>query len=271
MTPLRTEAALVAALLVSGCAGADAASRRELDALRADVAAAREENRQLARSVESLQARLDAMAARLGRPHPQAEAPSRPVEPVAEPVVVPGGLAVVRVEPPSTRRAPPVPTSVAIVEPDGSRLEALARRGGRDLASEAEAELRAARKRDGLARAHALEDFAARYPRHPQAGAALVESAAAYADAGREEAGCALVRRVVEEYPAGDAVSEALWRVARCEQRGGQTEAERRVLTRLVTEFPSTSAARRAGERLAAITGRSGGESSAGGAARSGP
>jgi hypothetical protein len=270
LTLLRTEAALAAALLVSGCAGADAATRRELDALRAEVAAAREQDLQLARSVESLQARLDVVASRLPRAA-QAE-PPRPAEPAVEPVVVPGGLAVVRMEPPGARRAaPPIPTSVPIVEPDGSRLESLGRRGGHDLAADAAAELRAARKRDGLGRAHALEDFAARYPRHPQAGAALVEAAAAYADAGREEAGCSLVRRAVDEYPAGDAVSEALWRVARCEQRGGQLEAERTVLTRLVTEFPSTSAARRAAERLAAITGHGGAEQAAGGPPRSGP
>jgi TolA-binding protein len=268
LTPFRPEAALAAALLVAGCSGAEASLRPELDALRGELAVARQENQELQRKVEGLSTRMDLVAARLARPaepRPEPRAAEGPAAPV-----VPGGLAVVRMEPPG-RRAPPVPTAVAIVEPDGGRIEALARRSGRELAAEAEAELKAARRRDGLARAHGLEDFVARYPRHPQADNALVEAAGAYLEAGRADAACTVSRRAVEEYPVGDAMSDALWRVAACESQRGGPDAEKKVLSRLVTEFPSTPAARRAGERLAVISGRTGGESPADGPARSGP
>jgi hypothetical protein len=259
---LSTEAALAAVLLVSGCAAGTSATRAELDALRAEVVALRGDGRELARAVDGLSSRVDVLAARLGRASAEARAEPRAAEPRAEAPVVPGGLAVVKVEPPPARRvpaaAPAVATAVPLVEPEPARLEALSRRSGRGLATEAEAELRAARRREGIERAHALEDFAGRYPRHPRADDALADAAVAYAGAGREDAACALARRIAEEYPAGDAASDALWRMAACEARDGAPEAESRVLTRLVTEFPSTPAARRAGERLAAITGGGG-------------
>jgi hypothetical protein len=162
-----------------------------------------------------------------------------------------------------------VPTSVPIAEPDSERVEALARRGRRDLGAEADGELRRARRGDGIERAHALEEFAGRYPRHPSADNALVEGAEAYAGAGRDEAACALARRASDDYPAGDAMSEALERLAWCESRRGAPDAERRLLERLVAEFPRTPAAERAGTRLATSSGRTGDTPE--GPARSGP
>ncbi len=270
MTPLRPEAALAAALLVAGCAGAEADLRRDVEQLRAELAVARQENGELRGQLEALSARLELVAARVTRPAEAAVAPEPAAARAAGAGLVPEGLAVVKVGPPG-RRAPPVPVAVAIKDPDAARLEALARRGGRELSAEAEAELRAARKKGGVDRAHALEDFVARYPRHPRADDALVEAAGAYADGGNPEAACTVARRAAEEYPAGDALSDALWRLAGCESQRGNPEAERRVLARLVNEFPSTQAARRAGERLAAISGRTGVDSPADGPARSGP
>jgi hypothetical protein len=186
-------------------------------------------------------------------------------------MVVPDGLALVRVEPPKGSRAPPVPTSTPLVEPDAARLDAIARKSGRDLAVDAENELKAARRREPLARAHALEDFVARYPRHPQASNALLESATAYADAGKLDAACTLGRRVVDEYPASDQVSDALLQVAVCEGRKGAADLERRLLSRLVNDYPSSPAARRARERLVSNPGRPGADPSPDGPARSGP
>jgi TolA-binding protein len=270
LTPFRPEAALAAALLVAGCSGADASLRPDVEALRAELAAARQENQELQRKVEGLAARVELVTARQARAA-EAAAPAPPPAPATAAMpLVPGGLTVVKVEPPG-RRAPPVPVAVPIVEPDGRRLEALARRSGRELAAEADAELKAARRRDGLARAHGLEDFVTRYPHHPQADNALTEAAGAYAEAGRADAACTVARRAAEEYPAGDAASEALWRVAACEAQRGGADAEKKILSRLVSEFPSTPAARRAGERLVAISGRIGGDPPADVPARSGP
>ncbi|GAO04264.1 tol-pal system YbgF family protein [Anaeromyxobacter sp. PSR-1] len=191
--------------------------------------------------------------------------------------VVPPDLQVVKLAPPrasparSARAAPPVPTAVRIAEPDPARLDALALPGGRGIAAEADGELRAARRKGGLDRAHALEDFTARYPRHPAADNALLESAEAYAAAGRNEAACALVRRTADEYPAGDAMSAALERLAACAARLGRADEERSLLRRLVDDYPGTPAAQRAGGRLGQLSARAGDASPAAAPTRSAP
>ncbi|MBK9517571.1 MAG: tetratricopeptide repeat protein [Anaeromyxobacter sp.] len=293
LSPFPPEAALVAALLVAGCAGADAQARGEVEVLRAELGQVRQENQALQRTLEGLAARVDLLTARLGRgAEPAAARPAgaglpEPATLVPQGLEVvkmgpppaerqaPAGLAVIKVEPSRAerpaRRPPPVPTAVPIQEPDPSRLEALGRRGGRELSAEAEAELKAARRAAGLDRAHALEDFVGRYPHHPQAAAALVEAGDAYAESGRDAAACTLARRALEEYPAGRAIGDAMERLATCEARAGDADAEKKVLTRLVTQFPGTPAARRAGDRLAAISGGTDGDSPAGTPERSGP
>jgi TolA-binding protein len=248
--------------------GGDAA-RRDIEALRAEVRELRQENADLAHRVELLSAQLEVASTRLARgpatPAARDDAEKQPV--------IPPDLAVVRVAPHSTGvragRAPPVPTAVPIAEPDSAQVDALSRRGGRDLATEAEAELRRARAATGNARARALVEFVSRYPRHPEADNALVEASAAYADAGIESDSCDLARRAAADYPAGDALPEALERLAWCEGRHGAHDAERKLLERLVQEFPKTPAAQRAGIRLATISGRSGSTPDA--PARSGP
>jgi hypothetical protein len=118
----------------------------------------------------------------------------------------------------ASRVAPRLPTAVQVSEPDPDRVEGLSSAPGRGIAAEADGELAAARGKGGVDRAHALESFVSRYPRHPSADNALVEAARAYADTGRTEASCQLARRVPEEYPAGDAVSGALEIASSCER-----------------------------------------------------
>ncbi len=264
-------AALAAVLLLSGCAGADAVARHDLESLRGEVQSLRQENLQLTRSLDQLATRVDALAVRTARPASEGARTAAVASADADSALVPEGLTVVKVEPPRASRAPSVPTSTPLVEPDAARLDAIARKSGRDLASDADSELKAARRREPLARAHALEDIVSRYPRHPQAGSALLEAAAAYAEAGRPDAGCTLDRRVVDEYPACEQVSDALLQLAACEGRKGAADLERRYLSRVVNDFPSTPAARRARERLASIPGRPGADPSPDGPARSGP
>ncbi len=252
---MRAREAPAALLLLAACAGGGDVVRRDVDALRSEVRALRKDNEDLARRVDALGGRVDAMSIRL----PKATPPPAAKEEASTPPVIPPDLAVVRVEPSRpTRTPPPVSTAVPIADPDPQRIEALSRRGGRDLGAEADAELKRARQRTGVERAHALEEFASRYPRHPSADNALVEASAAHAEAGRAEAACELARRAADDYPAGDAMSDALERLAWCESRRGARDAERRLLERLVSEFPRTPAAERAGTRLATISGHAG-------------
>jgi hypothetical protein len=243
-----------------------------VDALRAEIRTLQRHNEELARKVDILSNRVELLSTRPSRP---AGAEASPPRPATQEPLVPPDLAVVQLAPPappraSSRPAPPIATAVSIEEPDAERLDALARPRGGELAAEAEAELRRARKRSGVERAHALEEFVSRYPRHASADNALVEAAAAYAEAGAARAACELAHRATEDYPAGDAMSDALERLAWCESRLGARDAERRLLERLVAEFPRTPAAERAGTRLATISGRNG-EVSPDGSARSGP
>jgi TolA-binding protein len=275
-----------AALLLVGCAGAGGATRGEGGALREELQALRAENEALSARVERLAAQVDLLAARTAR-HREGDASPRPSGPAhaeAEPAApappgapaIPRDLAVVRMAPTTprvraARAAPPVPTSVPIVEPDAERMDALGKGSHRPLAVEAEAELRAARARSGLEAAHALEDFTAHFPQHPAADNALVEAAEAYAEAGREEAACALARRVLDEYPAGDGCPAAMLRLAGCEGRRGGADAERRLLARVLSDFPGTPAATRAEARLSQISGPGGETSPREARARSGP
>lgn len=267
MRPLAPK--ICALLLASGCAGAPPA-RSETDALREELHALRRDNEALAARVQALSSQVDLLTVRAsrsadaGRAPPDAEAaPGRAVS------AVPPDLAVVRVAPPpgrSTARAParaprgpppPISTAVPIQDPDLSRLEAtLGRPGRRALSAEAEQDLKDAQAQSGLARAHALEDFTAHYPQHPHADNALIEAAEAYQAAGRDDAACALSRRVVDEYPAGDARSDALERLATCAARRGALDEAQKLVARLRADFPGTPAALRAEARLSQAPGR---------------
>ena len=251
----------MALLVLAGCAGGGDAARRDTEARRAELRELRQQNDDLSRRVGALSDQVEALETRRARA--PAPVPAAKDEGEKAPLIPPD-LAVVRVEPhrgaARARTPPSVPTAVPIAPPDPDRLEALSR-DGRDISADADAELHRARtRRDGGDRASALEEFAARYPRHPSADNALVEAATAEEDSGRGEAACALARRVATEYPAGDALPEALERLARCESRRGARDAERKLLERLVDEFPRTPAAERAGIRLATISGRAGAE-----------
>lgn len=220
-------AAPCAVIALSACAGEGATLRRDVDALRGEVSALQAQSDAMARRLDAMGKALDTSAERAARPPPAPAA----VEPAPDPArpLVPPNLSVVRVAPPEpiVLRAPPsrggrvaprLPTAVAVAEPDPERLDELGSPPGRELAAEAEVELAAARRRNGVDRAHALEGFVARYPRHPAADNALVEAARDYAEAGRVDASCDVARRVPEDYPAGDAVSAAQELVARCER-----------------------------------------------------
>jgi TolA-binding protein len=287
---------IVAALWVLGalgCGAEDRGLRRDLEAMRAEMQTMRRENGELAKRVEVLSARLDSLAARSSRkPSSECAGPTGPCASpglVAAPVTTPAGkaspmsgpdssaivppnLTVVRIEPPRkgtregmhrTRRAPPsIPTAVPLSEPDREVLDSLAA-PRRDLSAEAQADLDAAHAMSGLAAARALEAFTSHYPHHPSADNALVEAALLRADTGEPDAACALYARCVDEYPAGDAMPEALERLGECHVRRGRMEQARRLFGRVVNDYPESSAAKRAAERLAEGTG--------GGAARAAP
>ena len=284
--------------MLTGCAGAGAV-RPENDPVREELRALRLENQELAARVEALSSQVDLLTARIvkgseaARP-PGGQAPAQAAGSTEG--EVPADLTVIKVTPPPAqsapraagrsparpRVAPPVPVNVPIREPDPEEIEAVGRPGRRPIAAEADADLREARARTGLSRAHALEDFTSQFPQHPSADNALVEASGAYAAAGNDGAACSLARRALDEYPAGDARSDALETLAGCEERRGDSAAAQKLLDRLRADFPGTPAARRADalhlddlarelERLRLLSGVGGGGAPPRDPARSGP
>jgi TolA-binding protein len=261
-------------------------ARSDLDSLREEVRTLQREKEALAAKVQALSSQVDLLTLRVTRQPDAAPAggagddlaPAR-----SSSSAVPPDLAVVKVTPPGGRAparalarlpriAPPVPTAVQIQEPDASRLEAtLGRAPRRALAAEADQELREAQAMTGLLRAHSLEDFTAHYPQHPYADNALIEAGNAYEAAGREEAACNLARRVLDEYPAGDAQSDALERLTACAARRGAIDEAQKLVARLRADFPGTPAAQRAEARLSQAPGRDGETTPRNLPARSGP
>lgn len=268
-------------MLATGCAGV-APARPESDPVREELRALRQQNEELAGRVEALSNEVALLTARVTKGADPARPPGVPAAPIVDAgrdvpeeftaSEVPGSLTVVRVSPPTAsaprtagrgsgrtpRVAPPVPVAVPIQEPDLSALDDVARPGRKPIAAEAEGELRAARALAGLSRAHALEDFASHYPQHPSADNAIVEASSAYEAAGNDAAACALARRALDEYPAGDAQSDALDTLAGCELRRGDAAGAKKLLDRLRADFPGTPAARRAEARLSSNPGRDG-------------
>ncbi len=246
-------AVAAAALGALGCAAGAPAWQKDVEDLRAEMRTLQRENAEMAKRLEALTVRLDALAiARKAPPAPAAAA-------VTNAPLVPPDLAVVRMEPPARREprrarkaAPALPTAVAIGEPDSAALAALSAQRG-DLAAEAQSALEAAHRLEGLAGARALEEFAGRYPRHPSADNALVDAAKARDAAGDPETACELARRVAQEYPAGDALPDALGLLVECRASRGDAAGARALAERLVKDFPDTPAAQRAQSRLAAL------------------
>ena len=261
-----TMAVAAAALGALGCATGVPAWQKDVEALRAEMRTVQRENAEMARRLEALTVRLDALAAASRVAPAAAPAAARPAAartaaapaPLV-PLLVPPDLAVVKVEPPARREPrrprkapPPLPTAVPIAEPDPAAMAGLSAQRG-DLAAEAQGALDAAHRLDGLAGARALEEFASRYPRHPLADNALVDAARGRDAAGDPETACALATRVTQEYPAGDALPEALGLLVECRARQGDAARVRALVERLVKDFPDTPAAKRAQARLAAL------------------
>ena len=180
-------------------------------------------------------------------------------------------LTVVKLKPKS-EPAPSLPTKVAVVEPEQEDVElfvssspessepasapAPALTPANTAALDAEFEqavaaLRTGNVEPGVAK---LQSFAEQNPRHPRADNALY-----FAGLGligmNDHGGAALVfERLIETYPAGDAVLDGMLRLAECRLKLNQRDDARALYTRVITQFPGTAAATQAEQRLASLS-----------------
>lgn len=271
---------------LAACA-TDSANKAEVDSLRAELRSLRDNNARLEQRLERLEVRDTVSRAKANAPPAPAATPPAPA-PKAEPtpsLTATPDLAVVKLKP-RNEPAPPIATRVAVAEPEADDMVAFIsgsdsedssparpRRQARGAKEAREAKevrepvqeltqadadyeqavsaLRTGNVEGGVAR---LQRFAEENPRNPRADNALYFSGLGLIGL-KDFAGAATVfERLIETYPAGDAVVDGLLRLAECKQRLNQKEDARALYTRLVTQFPGTAAATQAEQRLATLS-----------------
>jgi TolA-binding protein len=270
---IRRLLAVVPLCALAACAH-DTASQADMAALKAELRAMRDQQARMGERLERLERSTAVLKARPSQaPAATASpAPAKAAAPQAQPprsgVEVPE-LTVVKLKPKS-EPAPPLPTRVAVVEPDEGEVEmfvssspapsapasAPALTPANTAALDAEFEqavaaLRTGNVAPGVAK---LQSFAEQNPRHPRADNALY-----FAGLGmigmNDHGGAALVfERLIETYPAGDAVLDGMLRLAECRLKLNQRDDARALYTRVITQFPGTAAATQAEQRLASLS-----------------
>jgi tol-pal system protein YbgF len=260
---------------LAACA-TDSATRAEVDALRTELRLLRESQSRMDQRVERLEVRDTVSRAKVSAATPAAEPAPAPSAPTPRaPAVTTPTLAVVKLKP-KGEPAPSLSTRVPVVEPEPEDMEAFVSSApeeddapaprtsapreepeAKDPAlAEAEFDqalsaLRTGNVEGGVAR---LQRFADENPKHPRADNALYFSGLGMMGQKEHAAAARLFVRLIETYPAGDAVTDGMLRLAECRQRLNQPDDARALYTRLVTQFPGTAAATQAEQRLATLS-----------------
>lgn len=264
-----------APLCVSGACASTAPAQADVSALRAELRSLRETQARLVERLERLEAHDAVEKARSGAGSKagasQAAAATNALGATPE-------LAVVKLKP-RAEPAPRLPTAVPVVEPDSEQMEMFISNVGEGPASfgggaatvvssrdeeadakdpdvlEAEYEkavslLRTGNVEGGVER---LRVFAGENPRHPRADNALYFSGLGQMGLNEFKDAAKTFERLINTYPAGDAMLDSMLRLAECRMRLNQAADARALYTRVVTQFPGTAAATQAEQRLAAL------------------
>lgn len=247
---------IASAALVTACAG-DAASKKELDALRAEVRALRATNERLESRISRVE---DHQAISRAAKAPRNAAPEQAWQGDEVP-----SLTVVKLKP-KKEPAPPLPTQTAVQEPEAEELSVL-------LETEADAAEDAAQAVDpALADAIfdqavsslrtgdvsgavlKLQSFAEENPRHPKSDNALFYSGVGLMALDDLAGAATAFERVLKEYPAGDARIDSMLKLADCRLKLNQKDDARSLYAKLISNFPGTDAASTAQQRLSNLT-----------------
>jgi TolA-binding protein len=248
------------ALCGSGCAS-DAVSKAEVRTLQASVKQLQDDNLRLSARLETLE--TERAAIRAGASAAAAAPSPSTIASTAAPVgsEIPT-LTVVKLKP-RPDRAPPLDVRTPVSEPDAELITALAHSSSASAGeppadaiqldaefSQASESLRTGNLAGGVER---MKRFAEAHPRDARADDALY--LAALGELGLDEPGRAakLLEAILQRYPAGDVVQQAMLKLAECRLRMKQAPEARALLARVVTSFPGTPAASEAEARLARI------------------
>lgn len=244
-------------LALAACA-TDSASRAELSELTASVRATRADNARLEARLERLEQQLAVSGVKGAAPRPGAS-PAAALSKNELP-----SLTVVKVKP---RRdpAPKLSTNVAVVEPPEGIVEELRAAPAPGAAPEPDdtdaqlAEQQFQRGVDSLRTGNVeggvaqLVQFTTDWPRHPQADNALYFAGLGQMSLEQWDGAARTFEQASSKYPAGDAVVDAMLKLAECRVKQSRPQDAKATLERIVTSFPGTAAATQAQARLAAI------------------
>ncbi len=243
------------------CATPGAAPQLELNELKAELRALREENARLEKRLD----RIDLHASFVPPTGATAKDSSRgfaltSVEPAAEKVP---SLTVVKLKP-RQQAAPRLATGVQIVEPAPQVLDALQNAAPSEPADEVDPNIGEAFFDQGVTALKTgnvaggileLQKFAAESPRHPRADNAIYFSGLGLMGLNDFEAAAKAFEDVVARYPAGDAVLDSMLKLGECRVRLNKTADARVVYEKIVLSYPGTTAATAAKARLSSLTG----------------
>ena len=234
----------------AGCA-TTAGSAADIAALKEEVSTLRRERRMDEKRIEALENQFDAQQAQLSKLRHGDLSDDEVVPPLA---VIHLGR---RSRPMSA--LPPVPTSVAVREPDDADLAALDDAASRSAAGGAPAgdpdtlfqqAFEKLKTGDLVGAAIDFQTFAQNFPRNDAADNALLDEGIALYGQRRFGDALAVLTRIEGRYPAGDAVPEAIWRAADCEEQLGRAADAKKRLRHLAKDYPQTPEGARALEKL---------------------
>jgi TolA-binding protein len=235
------------------CAAAPVREDPQLAELRGQLAAQAEQIASQQRRIDDLELKVAAVAsqaeAKASQPQAAAPAPATKPAPAKDPRPQ---LKTVKLSPRRPRReynpverAPRIPSTIALREPDETALASLDESPvDPAVRSEVEADhsfANAVRKLNEGELSAAEGDllaFAKMHPRHSAADNALYLAALIRQNRGDCEGAVPLFDRVPREYPAGDTVASALLEKGRCLRMMQHAEEARNTLARLVAEYP---------------------------------
>lgn len=249
---------LAPALVLSACAAHEAsAPSAQVETLRAELQRMRVRTDALESRLEQVENR-EALRTAGSAPRPASELPAQS----SDADDVPAALTVVKLKP--SRTPPPkLDTRTPVVEPDEELLDTLTDPPVQESAPTGLAQIAQAEYENGLQSLRTgdleggvktLTAFAQKHPEHTLADNALYF--AGIGEIGLEEYDRAAddFATVIARYPAGDAVAEAMLKLADCRVHLHQRDDARSLFARVVSTYPGTAAAAQAEQRLASLS-----------------
>ncbi len=257
-TTLRSDGALLWGRLalpvclgvVSACAAAPV--KPEADACKLQLRALADRQQALEKRIAQLEAREAMAGSRRTTPAAAAPAPA----PAASPRI-PGNLKTVTLRP--ERQAPPVPTAVALREPDPQAVELIL--SDDDVAPEPKGEgqpdydegMKAISSGDVERGAGLLITFADKNKRSELAPKALFTAGIGLQNWGDPAGAAMALLRVSDDYPTAAEAPEAMVKLAECQLKLKNNASARAILSRVIDRYPSSRAAKVAQDELKSL------------------